>query len=49
MGAAFDDALIYSVATVIGTEGRAFGNNNHSGVSRTADTSSDYLLTTAIA
>lgn len=49
MGAAFDDALIYSVATVIGTEGRAFGNNNHSGVSRTRYPSSDWLLTTPIA
>lgn len=32
MGAAFDDALINAVATVVSTEGRAFGNNNHSGV-----------------
>lgn len=33
MSAAFDDALIHSVATVVGTEGRAFNNYNHSGVS----------------
>jgi xylan 1,4-beta-xylosidase len=30
MAAAFDDDLIYQVGTVIGIEGRAFGNNAHS-------------------
>ncbi|KAI9815949.1 MAG: hypothetical protein M1827_001941 [Pycnora praestabilis] len=32
MGAAFDDALINSVASVISTEGRAFNNFNRSGL-----------------
>jgi xylan 1,4-beta-xylosidase len=32
MGAAFDDALIHSVATVISTEARAFNNANRSGL-----------------
>lgn len=31
MGATFDDALINQIASVVGTEGRAFGNNGHSG------------------
>lgn len=45
MGAAFDDALINAVATVVGTEGRAFGNNYRSGVRRTSTSSSDWPLT----
>ena len=32
MGAAFDDALIEAVATVVSTEGRAFNNANRSGL-----------------
>ncbi|KZT60440.1 glycoside hydrolase family 3 protein [Calocera cornea HHB12733] len=32
MGAAFDDNLIYDVATVVSTEARAFNNFNHSGL-----------------
>ncbi|KAH9924718.1 beta-xylosidase [Fomitopsis serialis] len=32
MGAAFDDALINAVATVVSTEGRAFNNYNRSGL-----------------
>jgi len=32
MGAAFDDELIHSVATVISTEARAFSNGNNSGL-----------------
>ncbi|KAI8626685.1 beta-xylosidase [Xylariaceae sp. FL1651] len=32
MSAAFDDDLIEKVGATIGTEGRAFGNNNHAGV-----------------
>ncbi|KAH9943802.1 beta-xylosidase [Amylocystis lapponica] len=32
MGAAFDDALIHSVATIVSTEARAFNNNNRSGL-----------------
>jgi len=32
MSAAFDDELIERVGTAIGTEGRAFGNANHSGI-----------------
>jgi beta-D-xylosidase 4 len=32
MSAAFDDDLIEKIAVVIGTEARAFGNNNHSGI-----------------
>lgn len=32
MGAAFDDELIYAVATVISTEARAFNNGNMSGL-----------------
>lgn len=34
MGAAFDDALITKVATVISTEARAFNNANRYAVSR---------------
>jgi beta-D-xylosidase 4 len=32
MSAAFDDDLIYDVATVISTEARAFSNGNRSGL-----------------
>lgn len=32
MGAAFDDELIYNVATIVSTEARAFNNNNRSGM-----------------
>lgn len=32
MGAAFDDELIYEVASVISTEARAFSNGGHSGL-----------------
>ncbi|KAE8454440.1 hypothetical protein EG329_000062 [Mollisiaceae sp. DMI_Dod_QoI] len=32
MGAAFDDQLIYDVATVVSTEARAFNNGNRSGL-----------------
>ena len=32
MGAAFDDALIHAVATVVSTEARAFNNANRSGL-----------------
>ncbi|KAH8205109.1 hypothetical protein TruAng_000674 [Truncatella angustata] len=32
MAAAFDDDLIEKVGVVIGTEARAFGNNNHAGI-----------------
>ena len=32
MGAAFDDALIEAVATVVSTEGRSFNNANRSGL-----------------
>ena len=32
MSAAFDDDLIEKVGTIIGTEARAFGNNNRSGI-----------------
>ncbi|PVH67779.1 glycoside hydrolase family 3 protein [Cadophora sp. DSE1049] len=32
MSAAFDDDLIEQVGTVIGTEARAYGNTNHSGI-----------------
>lgn len=32
MSAAFDDELIFSVASTISTEARAFGNTNHSGL-----------------
>ena len=32
MGAAFDDELINTVATVVSTEARAFNNGNHSGL-----------------
>ena len=32
MGAAFDDALIKAVATVVSTEGRAFSNHNRTGL-----------------
>jgi beta-D-xylosidase 4 len=31
MGSAFDDDLIFEVASIIGKEARAFGNGNHSG------------------
>lgn len=31
MGAAFDDPLIYDVASIIGKEARAFANYAHSG------------------
>ena len=32
MGAAFDDPLIYSVASVVGKEARAFGNYGQAGL-----------------
>lgn len=32
MGAAFDDQLIFDVATVVSTEARAFNNGNRSGL-----------------
>lgn len=32
MGAAFDDALIQAVATVVSTEARAYNNVNRSGL-----------------
>lgn len=32
MGAAFDDELIYEVASVVSTEARAFSNGGHSGL-----------------
>lgn len=32
MGAAFDDKLIFDIATVVGTEARAFGNNQKAGL-----------------
>lgn len=49
MTAAFDDPLIHAVATVISTEGRAFNNHNHSGVSYIKMISQERQLTPGVA